>query len=113
MTTFTARTTLSLAAWDAGPEFEVEMLVKFTVTKARAQTQLEPEEPATVENISIRLFEAKGKSELACPPWAHEWFADDDGFKDWLMSEANEQYQQAAEDHADQMREMRRESGHA
>lgn len=102
--TYTARTTLSLAAWDACPEFEVEMVVKFTVTKARAQTQIDPEEPAMVENISIRLFAGKGAPELACPTWLDEMFSDDDGFKSWLLSEAAEQEQSAKEAMAEERR---------
>lgn len=105
---YTARTTLSLAAWDAGPEFEVEMVVKFTVTKACAQTQIDPEEPAMVENISIRLFTEKGAAELACPTWLDERFSEDDGFKDWLMSEACESDEYARDCKADADRDERR-----
>lgn len=106
--TYIARTMLSLTAWASGSEFEAEMVVKFTVTKARAQTQIDPEEPAMVEDISIRLFAEKGATELACPTWLDERFSDDDGFKDWLMSEASDQDEYARDCKADADREERR-----
>lgn len=105
---YTARTMLSLTAWGSGSEFEAEMVVKFTVTKYRAQTQIDPEEPATVENISIRLFTEKGATELACPTWLDERFSDDDGFKDWLMSEAAASDEYARDCKADADRDERR-----
>lgn len=105
---YTARTMLSLTAWESGSEFEADMVVTFTVTKYRAQTQIDPEEPATVENITIRLFTEKGATELACPTWLDERFSDDDGFKDWLMSEAAEQEVSAKEAMAELRAEERR-----
>lgn len=105
--TYTARTTLSLAAWDAN-EFEVEMVVKFTVAPARAQALNEPAEPATVEFVTIRLFDAGKKIELPCPDWLHERFADDEQFQDWLMAEADEQAACARDDAADAKRDERR-----
>jgi hypothetical protein len=106
---FTARTTLSLAAWDAGPEFEVEMVVTFTVQPGCAQTSLSPAEPPSVEDISIRLFTTKTKTEMSCPTWIHEWFADDRGFQDWLIDETRDQDEIAREEAAE-MRRMDREN---
>ena len=106
---FTARTTLSLAAWDAGPEFETEMVVKFTVCPGCAQTLTDPGEPASVDDISIRLFTAKTKTELPCPTWLHEFFADDEAFQNWLLSEAADQDECAREDAAERRHEQQRE----
>lgn len=106
---FTARTMLSLAAWDAGGELETEMAVRFTVHPGCKQTQLEPAEPASVEDISIRLFTAKTKTELPCPSWLHDHFAEDDAFQRWLLSEAADQDESAREDAAERRHEQSRE----
>lgn len=95
MAKFTARTTLSLAVWDAGPEHEVDMVVTFTVNPARPQTEIDPAEPASVEDITIRLFKNKGATELTIPDWQHELFANDSEFTDWLMTEAVDQVEDA------------------
>lgn len=109
---FTARTTLSLAAWDAGPEFEVEMVVTFTVQPESGDGWNDPREPASVEDIRVRLFSHITKTELACPSWVEEWFTDDKEFHNWLLSEAAEQYESAREDAAERRREMRLEAEH-
>lgn len=106
---FTARTTLSLAAWDSGSELEAEMVVTFTVKPGCAQTQIDPAEPASVEDISIRLFTQKTKTELPCPSWLHEHFAEDNAFQSWLMSEAADHEECAREDAAECRYEQQRE----
>lgn len=106
---FTARTTISLAAWDSGSELEAEMVVKFTVQPGCAQTQIDPAEPTSIEDISIRLFTTKTKTELPCPSWLHEHFADDKAFQDWLLSEAADQDECAREDAAERRYEQQRE----
>jgi hypothetical protein len=103
---FTARTTLSIAAWDAGGEIEAEMVIKFTVQPGCTQTWLEPSEPASVEDISIRLFTPKTKTELPCPTWLHEHFAEDDAFQQWLLSEAADQDECSREDAAERRHEQ-------
>ncbi|WP_051375765.1 hypothetical protein [Aliihoeflea sp. 2WW] len=95
MAKFTARTTLSLAVWDAGPEHEVDMVVTFTVNPARPQTEIDPAEPSSVEDITIRLFKDKGATELSIPDWQHELFTNDRDFREWLISEAAEQIEDA------------------
>jgi hypothetical protein len=106
---FTARTTLSLAAWDVGPEFEAEMVVKFTVQPGCAETRIDPAEPASVEDISIRLFTPKTKTELPCPSWLHEHFSENEAFQNWLLSEAANQDECAREDAAERRYEQQRE----
>jgi hypothetical protein len=106
---FTARTTLSLAAWDSGSELEAEMVVKFTVQPGCAETRIDPAEPASVEDISIRLFTAKTKTELFCPLWMHNHFAGDEAFQKWLLSEASEQDECSREDAAERRYEQQRE----
>ena len=101
MTKFTARTTLSLAVWDAGPEHEVDMVVTFTLHPAQAQTWPDPAEPASVEDVKIRLFKDKGATELPIPDWQHELFANDNDFREWLISEAAEQIEDAKADAAE------------
>ena len=106
---FTARTTLSIAAWDAGGEIETEMVVKFTVQPGCAETRTDPASPALVEDISIRLFTPKTTTELPCPSWLQEHFSDDESFQDWLLSEAAEQDECAREDAAERRYEQQRE----
>jgi hypothetical protein len=106
---FTARTTLSLAAWDAGGELEAEMVVKFTVNPGCAQTLTDPGEPASIEDISTRLFTTKTKTELPCPAWLEAHFSDDKEFNNWLLSEAAEQDECAREDAAERRYEQMRE----
>jgi hypothetical protein len=106
---FTARTTLSLAAWEAGGELEAEMVVKFTVCPGCAQTQFEPGQPPFVEDISVRLFTTKTKTELFCPTWVTDQFSENEAFCRWLLSEAADQDECAREDAAETRREMLRE----
>jgi hypothetical protein len=106
---FTARTTLSLAAWDAGGEIETEMVVTFTVKPGCAETRIDPATPASVEDISIRLFTQKTKTELPCPAWLHEHFENDEAFQNWLLSEAGDQDECAREDAAERRHEQLRE----
>lgn len=108
--TFKSHTTLSLAAWDAGPEIELEMVVTFTVQPESGDGWNDPREPAFVEDVSIRLFQTITKTELPCPSWLEERFSDDEGFRDWLMDDAREQYASAREDAAEGRREMQREA---
>lgn len=107
--TFTARTMLSLAAWDAGPEIEVEMVVTFTVHPESGDGWNDPAEPAFVENVSIRLFTHITKTELLCPSWLCDRFEKDDSFNDWLLGEASDQYAEAREAEAELRYEMQRE----
>jgi hypothetical protein len=86
------------------------MVVTFTVQPGCAQTSVSPAEPAFVEDISIRLFTPKTKTEMPCPTWLHEWFADDREFQDWLLDDARDQDENAREEAAEMRAEMRREA---
>lgn len=101
MRKFTARTTLSLAVWDAGPEHEVDMVVTFTVHRGQPQTLIDPAEPTSVEDVTIRLFKSNGTAELTIRDWQHELFANDSDFREWLIAEAAEQIEDAKADAAE------------
>lgn len=105
MSNYTARTALSLALWDAGGEIEVEVIIKFTVSKPIMATDIDPATPAYAEVTSIVLRDEKTKSPLSCPAWIAERFSDDESFLDWLVEEAAEQDVSGRE----QAAEMRRE----
>ena len=111
MKSFIARQDVHISGWECGTEFELTMEVKFTVTRFLPATATDPAENPTVEIDSVRFLD--GEDELKLPWSIGDRFMDARGFNEWLMSEAKEQAQQAADDHADHMREMRRESDHA
>ena len=106
MRTYFVKTPISISAWEAGPEHEVNAIVGFKVHPARAQTQLEPAEHASVEVTRFTLTSTFG-TELACPDWLSSRFTEDENFLDFLMSEARDQDEAAADDRADAALEAR------
>lgn len=84
---YRAEQTIALSGWESGTELEIKQVVTFDITKYSPATMIDPEEPSTVENIEIRHF--LGSVELQVGALVTQKFADDDGFKDWLMGEAN------------------------
>lgn len=101
------KTPISIAAWDAGPEIEVNAIVGFEVHSDRSQTQFEPAEPASVEVTSFKLTTPFG-NELACPSWLEIRFTENEEFLDWLMSEAADQNEAAKDAMAELRSEERR-----
>lgn len=108
MRTYFVKTPISIAAWEAGPEIEVNAIVGFKVIPARAQVLNEPAEPASVEIIKFRLFSTISGIELACPDWLAVKFTENEAFHDFLMSEARDQDEAAICDRADAIRDERR-----
>jgi hypothetical protein len=101
------KTPISIAAWDAGPEIEVNAIVGFEVHPARSQTQFEPAEPASVKVTTFRLTTQFG-NELACPAWLEIRFTENEEFLDWLLSEAMEKDEAAKDAMAELCSEERR-----
>lgn len=106
----TATQGITISGDSCGTDIELTMKVKFSVSKYRPATAIDPAEEATVEIDEIKLFD--GEQELNLTYWLEDRLSESDSLKAWLMSEANEQIKQAEEDHADHMREMRRENAH-
>lgn len=111
MNSFTATQGITISGDSCGTDIELTVQIKFTVSKYRPATTIDPAEDATIEINGISFFD--GKQELNLTYWLEDRLSENDSLKAWLMSEAKEQSQQAADDHADHMREMRRESDHA
>ena len=107
MRAYFVKTPISIAAWEAGPEIEVNAIVGFKVIPARAQVLNEPAEPASVEITKFQLTSTFG-NELACPDWLAVRFTEDEAFNNFLMSEARDQDEAAACDRADEIRDERR-----
>lgn len=111
MKSFTATQGITISGDSCGTDIELTMKAKFSVSKYRPATAIDPAEEATVEIDEVKFFD--GKQELNLTYWLEDRLSESDSLKAWLMSEANEQSLQAQEDHADYIREMRRESDHA
>lgn len=111
MNSFTATQGITISGDSCGTDIELTMKAKFSVSKYRPATAVDPAEEATVEIDEVEFFD--GDQELNLTYWLQDRLSESDSLKAWLMSEANEQSLQAQEDHADYIREMRRESDHA
>jgi hypothetical protein len=103
MSKYRAEQTLCLSGWESGTEIEITQVVTYSVTKYSPATLEQPEEPATVEDIECRYF--LDKVEMQIGSLIAGKFEEDDGFKDWLMSEAAD----TDEYHRDCAAEARRE----
>ena len=108
MTRFTARQDIHISGWECGFEVEVEMVVTFTVSKSVPASNDGPAEEPAPEVLDLKFF--RNKKPTSLPVWLIDFIQDRDQFDAWLMSEAEDQSQQAEEDHADHMRDMRREN---
>lgn len=102
-----AQQIIAIGASECGTEIELTMAVAFTFHPGRKATQIDPPEEPSVEIDKVRFFD--GKDELQLPWSIEDRFTSADAFKDWLIGEAAEQRQSAAEDAADAKREMMRE----
>lgn len=85
--------------------------VSFRVSKPLAATLTEPEEPACVEVHHVRLMaEGAPKDEtLLLPSWFEAIFTDTEELSAYLLAEANNIEQYAAEESADARREELRD----
>jgi len=108
---FTATQGITISGDSCGTDIELTVQIKFTVSKYRPATTIDPAEDATIDINGISFFD--GKQELNLTYWLEDRLSESDSLKAWLMSEANEQLLKAADDHADHMREMLRENRHA
>ncbi|MCL6653525.1 hypothetical protein A6R70_14630 [Agrobacterium rubi] len=104
---------ISISASESGTEIELQMVVDFTVHSGSKATLVDPEELPMAEIDQVQCFLVKsGKPsavEAAIPAWAFNAICDTEEFQNWMLSEAAEQHEAAADEHADQRREMMRE----
>ena len=103
----TASQPIHISGWECGTEIELKMVVEFTVTDAIPQTLENPAEPSMVEIGKVRFFD--GTDELQLPWSIADRFTNEDGFRDWLMSEAIDADEYARDQAADARREELRE----
>jgi hypothetical protein len=93
-----------------GTEIDLRMLVDFTVYPGAQATLIDPPEYPMAEANQIQFFEIKdGKDSaepVALPEWMIERFTGGEDFQEWMLAEAAEQHEAAADEHADQRREM-------
>lgn len=111
MAKITATQTIHISGCGCGFEAEVEMVVTFSVSKAISTSNDGPGEEPAPEILDLQFF--RNQKPTSLPDWLIDFIQDRDQFDAWLMSEAESQIQQSAEDHADHMREMRRDAAHA
>lgn len=103
MSNHIARQDIHIGGWECGFETEIQMVIEFTVTKARAQTTTSPAEPATAEVKDVQFF--RNRVLTTMPDWLIDQIVDRQEFNVWLLSEAKDQSQSAAEDLAEARRE--------
>ena len=109
--TYTATRELTLTD---GSDSELTICIRyhFTVDPGCAATRTQPEEGATIDITKIMVCD-DGVHWYKSPdiaPLAHRVFGDDDAVHGWLMAEAMEQSNSAADDAADHKRQLRMES---
>lgn len=101
---FTARQDIHISGFECGTEIKLAMVVEFRVIPGRKQTRIDPAEEPSVEVDKVRFFD--GVAEVMLPGFIVNAFTDRQQFDKWLLSEAEAQAQQAAEDQADYAREL-------
>jgi hypothetical protein len=89
----------------AGLDVELDLVITYSVSRYRAATLTQPEEPRSVEIENIRTFRCGFEQPL--PGWLDDAISDSDGFKAHLLQEAADKDAAAAEDAAEYRREMR------
>jgi len=89
-----------------GMTIELDLAIEFSVSRWRAATLTQPEEPRNVEIERIRTFICGVQTDL--PSWL-ENMIDNDEFKARLLEEASEQDAIAADDEAHARMERQRE----
>ncbi|PDT47299.1 hypothetical protein CO661_14045 [Sinorhizobium fredii] len=99
------RTTTPLLISVSGLDIELDLEVEYSVSRYRAATLTQPEEPRSVEVEEIRAM--LESVELPLPSWLEGAIYDDDGFKASLLEDADDKDSAAAEDAAEYRREMR------
>lgn len=114
---YRAEQVISIAASESGTEVEVQIVAHFTVHTGANATMIDPPEGPIAEVDRLQFFLIKaGKpspTEAMLPVWMINVLTDNSEFQEWMLSEATEQAIAAADDHADQKREMMREDNHA
>lgn len=104
MVSFRAEQSVAISGWECGTEIELKMVVTFKVHAGSPATMIDPPEAPSVEIDKVRFFDGKDEIQL---PWSiGDRFTSQDGFEDWLMSEAAEQHEAARDEAADARREM-------
>ncbi|RVP32318.1 hypothetical protein CN082_04750 [Sinorhizobium meliloti] len=88
-----------------GLDIELDLVVTYSVSRYRAATLTQPEEPRSVEIDDVRFFRCR--IETALPGWLEDAICESDGFKAHLLDDANDKDAAAAEDAAEYRREMR------
>lgn len=99
-TKYRAKDTLLIQT--TGLEIELDLAIDYSVSRYRAATLTQPEEPRTVEIEDVRAF--RDKVEIVLPNWIDDAI-DNDALKARLLEEASEQDCAAAEDAAESRRE--------
>ncbi|MDW9699077.1 hypothetical protein GOB04_16650 [Sinorhizobium meliloti] len=89
----------------AGLDIELDLEVTYSVSRYRAATLTQPEEPRSVEIENIRS--TRSGFEASLPGWLEDAISESDGFKAHLLQEATDKDAAAAEDAAEYRREMR------
>ena len=100
MRKYVAKDTLLIST--TGVEVEFDLVVKYSVSRYRAATLTQPEEPSNVEIEDVSIFICGSKTSL--PAWI-DGLVDNDAFKSRLMEHAAEQDMCAAEYAAEARRE--------
>lgn len=108
---YRAEQDVAISAFETGAEFELRMVVNFTVHTGCKQTLTEPGEEPSAEVDQVQFFRlVDGKpvaAPSAMPVWMIDALTEGDEFNVWLLSEADEQRQAALADAADAMRDER------
>lgn len=100
---YRAEQDINISGWECGAEIEIKMVVNFTVHPGCKQTLTEPAEPTIAEVDQVRFFD--GKDEINLPWSIEDRITSRSEFKDWLLSEANDQRETALCDAADARRD--------
>ncbi|ASY62478.1 hypothetical protein SJ05684_c10200 [Sinorhizobium sojae CCBAU 05684] len=87
----------------SGLDIELDLDVTYSVSRYRAATLTQPEEPRSVEVENIRTF--RDKVEIVIPGWLDDAISESDGFKSSLLEDAADKDAAAAEDAAEAKRE--------
>jgi hypothetical protein len=99
---------ITISPSEAGEEIELLMVVTFKVHKGFLASLTEPGEETSAEIDDILFFkEVNGKpsaNPVSLPSWIIGSITDTSQFKDWLLSEANDNDEMALCDLADMKR---------
>lgn len=108
MSKYRAEQTINISGWECGTEIECKMVVAYRMTEHVPASDNGPEELPQPEVDSLRFFLKRGQVavEVSMRSFIEDAFANSDGFKSWLASEAAD-----ADEYArDLAAELRREA---